>query len=44
MPVDPGLEAELENLTPLGLPDSLVHVLARSMRATLPLSQSPHGH
>ena len=43
-PVDRGLEAELENLTPLTLPDSLVQVLARPLRSTLPLSQPPHGH
>jgi hypothetical protein len=44
VPVDPGLEAELENLTPLALPDSLVQVLARPLRSTLPPSQPPHGH
>jgi hypothetical protein len=48
VPVDPGLEAELEaeleNLTPLTLPDSLVQVLARPIRSTLPRSQPPHGH
>jgi hypothetical protein len=48
MPVDRGLEAELEakleNLTPLALPDSVVQVLARPLRRTLPLSQPPHGH
>ena len=48
VPVDRGLEAELEaelaNLTPLALPDSVVQVLARSIRSTLPLSQPPHGH
>ena len=44
MPVDCELEAELENLTPLTLPDSLVQVLARPLRSTLPLSQPPHGH
>jgi hypothetical protein len=38
------LEAELENLTPLTLPDSLVQLLARPLRSTLPLSQPPHGH
>jgi hypothetical protein len=43
-PVDPGLEAGLENLTPLTLPDSLVQVLARPLRKMLPLSQPPHGH
>lgn len=36
VPVDRGLEAELEtdleNLTPLTLPDSLVQVLARPLR------------
>jgi hypothetical protein len=42
--VDPGLEAELENLTLLTLPDSLVQVLARPIRSTLPRSQPPHGH
>lgn len=39
MPVDRGLEAELEakleNLTPLALPDSVVQVLARPLRRTL---------
>jgi hypothetical protein len=44
VPADPRLEAELENLTPLTLPDSLVQVLARPLRSTLPLSQPPHGH
>ena len=48
MPADRGLEAaieaELENLTPLTLPGSLVQVLARPLRSTLPLSQPPHGH
>ena len=44
VPVDPGLEAKLENLTPLALPGSLVQVLARSIRSTLPRSQPPHGH
>ena len=44
VPVDPGLEAELENLTPLTLPDSLVQVLARPIRSTLPRSQPLHGH
>jgi hypothetical protein len=48
VPVDHGLEAEfeaeLENLTPLTLPDSLVQVLARPLRSTLPRSQPPHGH
>jgi hypothetical protein len=43
VPVDPGLEAEFENVTPLALPDSLVQVLARPLRSTLPL-QPPHGH
>ena len=38
------LEAELENLTPLTLPDGLVQVLARPLRSTLPRSQPPHGH
>jgi hypothetical protein len=38
------LEAELENLTPLTLPDSLVQLLARPLRSTLPHSQPPHGH
>ena len=42
--VDPGLEAELENLRLLTLPDSLVQVLARPIRSTLPRSQPPHGH
>ena len=48
MPADRRLEAEfeaeLENLTPLTLPDSLVQVLARPLRSTLPLTQPPHGH
>ncbi len=44
VPVDPGLEAELENLTPLTLPDSLVQVLARPIRSALPRSQPLHGH
>ena len=48
VPIDHRLEAEfeaeLENLTPLTLPDSLVQVLARPIRSTLPLSQPPHGH
>ena len=44
MPADRRLEAELENLTPLTLPDSLVLVLARPLRSTLPLTQPPHGH
>jgi hypothetical protein len=38
------LEAELENLTPLTLPDSLVQFLARPLRSALPLSQPPHTH
>jgi hypothetical protein len=42
--LEAGLEAELENLTPLTLPDRLVQVLARPLRRTLPLSQPPHGH
>jgi hypothetical protein len=37
------LEAELENLPPLPLPGSLVHVVARPLRSKLPRSQ-PHGH
>jgi hypothetical protein len=48
VPVDRRLEAEfeaeLENLTPLSLPDSLVQILARPLRSTLPRSQPPHGH
>lgn len=48
VPADRGLEAEveaeLENLTPLALSDSLVQVLARPLRSTLPGSQPPHGH
>jgi len=41
---DADLETELENLAPLTLPDSLVQLLARPLRSTLPLSQPPHGH
>lgn len=44
MPADRRLEAEFENLTPLTLPHSLVQVLARPLRSTLPLTQPPHGH
>jgi hypothetical protein len=44
MPVGPGRETELENLTPLTLPGGVVQVLARSSRSTLPLRQPPHGH
>jgi len=44
VPVDPGLEARLENLSPLTLPDSVLQVLARPIRWTLPQSQPPHGH
>lgn len=41
---DPRLETELENLTPLQLPGSLVQVLARPLRSTLPVVQPPRGH
>jgi hypothetical protein len=45
MPADRGLEAQLEaelgNLTPLILPDSLVQVLARPLRSKLPRLQPP---
>jgi len=37
------LEGELENLTPLALPGSLVKALAGPLRSTLPRSQ-PRGH
>jgi hypothetical protein len=42
--VDPQFESELENLPPLQLPDGLVQVLARPLRATLPLVQPQRSH
>jgi hypothetical protein len=44
VPVDPRLETELENFTPLTVPSNVVQVLARSLRSTLPRVQPPHGH
>jgi len=41
--VNPRLEAELESLPPLPLPDGLVQVLARPLRSTLPRLQPPRG-
>ena len=42
--LEPAIEAKLENLTPLALPDSVIQLLARSIGSTLPRSQPPHGH
>jgi hypothetical protein len=42
--VDPKLEAELENLTPLTLPSNVVQVLARSLRSALHRVQPLYGH
>jgi hypothetical protein len=42
--VDPQFESKLENLPPLQLPDGLVQVLARPLRATLPLVQPQRSH
>jgi len=42
--VDPNLESELEALQSLELPDGLVEVIARTLRATLPTVQPPHDH
>ena len=42
--VDPEFEEELERLPSLPLPDGLVRILSRPLRATLPLVQPPHGH
>lgn len=42
--VDTSLEVELEQLPELELPDLVVEILARQLRAALPLTQPDHGH
>lgn len=42
--VDPSLEAELESLPPLGVPDDLIRLTTRRLRKTLPTTQPPHSH
>lgn len=42
--VDPELEARLEGLPTLGLPDAILRAMTRTARASLPATQPRHGH
>jgi hypothetical protein len=42
--VDPKFEEDLKALPGISLPDSIIELLARSMRATLPLEQPARSH
>lgn len=42
--VDPSLEADLEARPSLDLPDGVVQILTRRLRATLPAEQPPRSH